>query len=161
MRERARKKGIVFFALSNQQFCLFSAVFEACREIWLWPWSQLHCGRWIAFFFQLSLSLAAINASAHSCSETKLLVLFPSSPWVGLFVLYCQTFLCIFVFVRIYSQMICFTLQYVWFNCIYQMAKYSQQCQNICGLLKIIIKSNDQMCHFFKVNYLFAAVRHF
>lgn len=60
----------------------------------------------IFFFFQLSLSLAAINASAHSFCETKLLVLFPSSSSrVGLFVLYCQTFafLSLYVFIHKWS----------------------------------------------------------
>lgn len=103
MRERARKKGIVFLLSATNGFA-FSLLF-------LKPAVESGCGldqnyivedELLFFFFQLSQSLATISASAHSCSETKLFSFVPLITIEGLFVLHCQTFctfgLCTFLF---------------------------------------------------------------
>lgn len=48
--EHAKEKETAF-GLCDRQFCRFSAGFEACGGILLWPWSKLHCRGWIKDLF--------------------------------------------------------------------------------------------------------------
>ena len=64
----------------------FLRVFEACSGIWLWPWSELHCRRWIRdfssffFFFNYPRGWPPLDPQPTPAVRLNSLVVFPSSP---------------------------------------------------------------------------------